>query len=166
MLEASSVHHPQQILQDYVISCPDKWNHLRSAESVMFGHVPHNVGECFCQRKNIFPTGLGASPCTKPIWDSSESSSQAEPFITNRPCSPSTPNVHCHRVHSISYLRQQMQRCISFPIPGNRCRTSGLYNCAVSPALGRTSSTHSFIFSSGCPSCFSVDTKFKPLDSH
>src|SRR5207237_4681518 len=88
----------------------------------------------------IFPTGLGASPCTKPIWDSSESSSQAEPFITNRPCSPSTPNVHCHRVHSISYLRQQMQRCISFPIPGNRCRTSGLYNCAVSPALGRTSS--------------------------
>src|SRR6266480_5357212 len=73
-----------------------------------------------CQRKNIFPTGLGASPCTKPIWDSSESSSQAEPFITNRPCSPSTPNVHCHRVHSISYLRQQMQRCISFPIPGNR----------------------------------------------
>ena len=94
----------------------------------------------FCQRKNIFPTGLGASPCTKPIWDSSESSSQAEPFITNRPCSPSTPNVHCHRVHSISYLRQQMQRCISFPIPGNRCRTSGLYNCAVSPALGRTSS--------------------------
>src|SRR5213595_1526203 len=98
-----------------------------------------------CQRKNIFPTGLGASPCTKPIWDSSESSSQAEPFITNRPCSPSTPNVHCHRVHSISYFRQQMQRCISFPIPGNRCRTSGLYNCAVSPALGRTSSTHSFI---------------------
>src|SRR6266480_7098596 len=70
-----------------------------------------------CQRKNIFPTGLGASPCTKPIRDSSESSSQAEPFITNRPCSPSTPNVHCHRVHSISYLRQQMQRCISFPIP-------------------------------------------------
>ncbi len=99
-----------------------------------------------CQRKNIFPTGLGASPCTKPILDSSESSSQAEPFITNRPCSPSTPNVHCHRVHSISYLRQQMQRCISFPIPGNRCRTSGLYNCAVSPALGRTSSTHSFHF--------------------
>ena len=98
-----------------------------------------------CQRKNIFPTGLKASPCIKPIWDSSESSSQAEPFITNQPCSPSTPNVHCHRVHSISYLRQQMQRCISFPIPGNRCRTSGLYNCAVSPALGRTSSTHSFI---------------------
>src|SRR5438876_250227 len=99
-----------------------------------------------CQRKNIFPTGLGASPCTKPIWDSFESSSQAEPFITNRPCSPSTPNVHCHRVHSISYFRQQMQRCISFPIPGNRCRTSGLYNCAVSPALDRKSSTHSFIF--------------------
>src|SRR6266480_7334309 len=93
-----------------------------------------------CQRKNIFPTGLGASPCTKPIWDTSESSSQAESFITNRPCSPSTPNVHCHRVHSIYYLRQQMQRCISFPILGNRCRTSGLYNCAVSPALDRTSS--------------------------
>src|SRR5947207_8524860 len=110
-----------------------------------------------CQRKNIFPTGLEASPCTKPIWDSSESLSQAEPFITNRPCSPSTPNVHCHRVHSISYLRQQMQRWISFPIPSNRCSTSGLYNCAVSPALDRTSSTHSFIFSSGCPSCFSVD---------
>ena len=88
----------------------------------------HVRSEHFCQRKNIFPTGLGASPCTKPIWDSSESSSQAEPFITNRPCSLSTPNVHCHRVHSISYLRQQIQRCISFPIPGNRCRTSGLYN--------------------------------------
>ena len=105
---------------------------------------------------------LGSSidlPCIKPIRDSSESSSQAEAFITNRPCSPSTPNVHCHRMHSISYLRQQMQRCISFPIPGNRCRTSGLYNCAVSPALGRTSSTHSFIFSSGCPSCFSVDRR-------
>src|SRR5437763_12953885 len=110
-----------------------------------------------CQRKNIFPTGLGASPCTKPIWDSSESSSQAEPFITNRPCSPSTPNVHCHRVHSISYLRQQMQRCISFPIPGNRCRTSGLYNCAVSPALGRTSSflTHRLTLNDSC--AFPVD---------
>ena len=87
---------------------------------------------------------LGSSstllPCTKPIRDSSESSSQAEAFITNRPCSPSTPNVHCHRMHSISYLRQQMQRCISFPIPGNRCRISSLYNCGVSPALDRTSS--------------------------
>ena len=87
---------------------------------------------------------LGSSstllPYTKPIRDSSESSSQAEAFITNQPCSPSTPNVHCHRMHSISYLRQQMQRCISFSIPGNRCRTSSLYNCAVSPALDRTSS--------------------------
>src|SRR5438046_10692998 len=98
-----------------------------------------------CKRKNIFPTGLVSSPCTKPIWDSSESSSQAEPFITNRPCSPSTPNVHCHRVHSISYFRQQMQRCISFSIPFNRCRTSSLYYCAVYSPLDRTSSTHSLI---------------------
>ena len=80
------------------------------------------------------------SPCSKPIWDSSENSSQAKPFITNQPYPSPVRLQPCHRVHSISYLRQQMQRCISFPIPGNRCRTSGLYNCAVSPALGRTSS--------------------------
>ena len=100
---------------------------------------------CFCTREELaqmteaqnaakVQTGYYGS------WARCRNLSQAEAFITNRPCSPSTPNVHCHRVHSISYLRQQMQRCISFPIPGNRCRTSGLYNCAVSPALGRTSS--------------------------
>src|SRR5437667_9883950 len=95
-----------------------------------------------CQRKNIFPTGLGASPCTKPIWDSSESSSQAEPFITNRPCSPSTPNVHCHRVHSIYYLSHLMQCSISFPITHIRCSTTRLYYSTVCPESTRTCSTH------------------------
>src|SRR5438876_12431460 len=101
----------------------------------------HSSTEAVNGRTYFRPLGSSSTllPCIKPIRDSSESSSQAEAFITNRPCSPSTPNVHCHRMHSISYLRQQMQRCISFPIPGNRCRTSGLYNCAVSPALDRTS---------------------------
>ena len=84
------------------------------------------------------------SPCTKPIWDSSENSSQAKPFITNQ-SNPSPVRLQpCHKMHSISYLRQQMQRCIPFPIPGNRCRISSLYNYAVSPALDRTSSTINF----------------------
>src|SRR6266496_3214077 len=98
--------------------------------------------DCVNGRTYFWPLGSSSTllPYTKPIRDSSESSSQAEAFITNQPCSPSTLNVHCHRMHSISYLRQQMQRCISFPIPGNRCRTSSLYNCAVSLALDRTSS--------------------------
>ena len=101
---------------------------------------------CVNGRTYFRPLGSSSTllPCIKPIRDSSESSSQAEAFITNRPCSPSTPNVHCHRIHSISYLRQQMQRCIPFPIPGNRCRISSLYNYAVSPVLDRTSSTINF----------------------
>ena len=96
-------------------------------------------------RQTLFSACTGVdSPCTKPIWDSSENSSQAKPFITNQPYPSPVRLQPYHRVHSISYLRQQMRRCIPFPIPGNRCRISSLYNYAVSPVLDRTSSTINF----------------------
>src|SRR5438874_3782324 len=48
---------------------------------------------------------------------------------------------------------------ISFPIPGNRCRTSSLYNCAVSPALDRRSSFSDHRLTPERFCCISVDSK-------